>query len=169
MSETSIAGPVGGVVGDPKAPTTYVGDVDGGPPRRPYWRPESAHYLCRRHGWRAPREALSETQELPPPMSEMWIVDPWEALSETREHPPTYVGNVDGGPPRRHCQRPGISHHLCRRRGWRAPWEALSETQERPPPMSETLMMGPLEGAVGDPRASTTYVGDVDGGPPWEA
>jgi hypothetical protein len=26
-------------------------------------------------------------------------------------------------------------------------------------------MVGPLEGADGDPEASTTYVGDVDGGP----
>jgi hypothetical protein len=47
-----------------------------------------------------------------------------------------------------------------------SPWEVLSETRERPPPMSETSMAAPLRGAVGDPGAPTTYVGDVDGGPP---
>jgi hypothetical protein len=31
--------------------------------------------------------------------------------------------------------------------------------------MSEMSMAGPLGGTDGDPEASTTYVGDVDGGP----
>jgi hypothetical protein len=39
-------------------------------------------------------------------------------------------------------------------------------TQERPPPMSETSMVSPLEGAIKDPSVRTTYVEDVDGGPP---
>jgi hypothetical protein len=30
------------------------------------------------------------------------------------------------------------------------------------------LTVDPLGGADGDPGAPTTYVGDVDGGPPWE-
>jgi hypothetical protein len=31
--------------------------------------------------------------------------------------------------------------------------------------MSETSMVGPLGGAIGDPGAATTYVGDVNGAP----
>jgi hypothetical protein len=69
---------------------------------------------------------------------------PWEALTETQEHPPPMSEASIAGP-----------------------WEALTETRERPPPMSETLMVGPLGGADGDPGAPTTYVGDIDGGPPW--
>jgi hypothetical protein len=34
ISEMWMAGPLGGVDGDPGVPTTYVGDVDGGPSRR---------------------------------------------------------------------------------------------------------------------------------------
>jgi hypothetical protein len=33
-SETSMAGPLGGCDRDPRVPTTYVGDVYGGPPGR---------------------------------------------------------------------------------------------------------------------------------------
>jgi hypothetical protein len=31
--------------------------------------------------------------------------------------------------------------------------------------MSETSMVGPLGGTIGDPGAATTYVGDVNGAP----
>jgi hypothetical protein len=48
--------PLGGVVEDPGAPTTYVGDVDGGSPRRRSQRAKNAHHLCRRRRWRAPWE-----------------------------------------------------------------------------------------------------------------
>jgi hypothetical protein len=47
------------------------------------------------------------------------------------------------------------------------PWEVLPAGQERSPPMSEMSMAPPLGGTVGDPGAPTTYVGDVDSGPPW--
>jgi hypothetical protein len=40
------------------------------------------------------------------------------------------------------------------------------EDPKRPPPMSETLMVSPLGGAIEDPGVPTTYVGDVNGGPP---
>jgi hypothetical protein len=79
--------------------------------------------------------------------------------------PSTYVVDVDGWPPGRHCRRLGSTHHLCRRCLWWAPWVALSETRERPPPMSETSMVPPLGGIDGDPEVPTTYVRDVDGGP----
>jgi hypothetical protein len=32
MLETSMTGPLGGADEDPGAPTTHVGDIDGGPP-----------------------------------------------------------------------------------------------------------------------------------------
>jgi hypothetical protein len=67
----------------------------------------------------------------------------WEALTETQEHPPP-------------MSETSIAD----------PWEALTETRERPPPMSETSMVGPLGGADGDPGAPTTYVRDIDSGPP---
>jgi hypothetical protein len=34
MSETSMAAPLGGADGDPGAPTTNIGDIDGGLPER---------------------------------------------------------------------------------------------------------------------------------------
>jgi hypothetical protein len=34
MSETSMASPLRGTVRDFRVPTTYVGDLDGRPPRR---------------------------------------------------------------------------------------------------------------------------------------
>jgi hypothetical protein len=34
MSEMSMAPPLGGGAGNLGAPTTYVGDIDGGPPGR---------------------------------------------------------------------------------------------------------------------------------------
>jgi hypothetical protein len=37
--------PLGGDAGDPGPPTTYVKDVDGGPPGRRCRRPGSAHHL----------------------------------------------------------------------------------------------------------------------------
>jgi hypothetical protein len=146
----------------------------------------SAHHLCQRCQWRTPLESLMETRERPPPMSKTSMVGPWEALSEAREHPPpmsetsrasplggivrdprastTYVRDVDGSPPGRHCRRPRNADHLCQRHPWQAPWEALTMTQERPPPMSETPMAGPL-GHYQRLGSITTYVGDVDGRP----
>jgi hypothetical protein len=40
----------------------------------------------------------------------------------------------------------------------------MPEIQERPPPILYTSMTGPLGGDAGDPRASITYLEDVDGG-----
>jgi hypothetical protein len=131
-----------GAVRDPRASTTYVSNVDGGPP------------------W----EALSKTQERPPPMSETSMVGPLGSIVRDSGVPTTYVEDVDSGAPGRRCRRPRSAHHLCQRLRWRAPREALSETRERPPSMSETSMGG-LGGVVGDSRAPTTYVRDVDGGP----
>jgi hypothetical protein len=53
MLETLIAAPLGGGVGSPGAPTTYVGDVDG-----------------------APLRGGAENRELPPPMLETSMVGP---------------------------------------------------------------------------------------------
>jgi hypothetical protein len=136
-------GPLGGTVGDLGTPTMYVGDVDGGPPRRRCQRPGSAHHLCQRCRWWAPWEALSEIQEHPQPMLETSIVGPLGgadrdpgALTTYVEDvdagpvggaigdlgaPTTYVGDVDGRPPRRRCQRPRNTHHLCQRCRWQAP------------------------------------------------
>jgi hypothetical protein len=74
-----MAGPQGGTVGDPGAPTTYVRDVDSGPPGRHCRRPEST----------------------PLPMSETWIVGPLGGTARDPGSPTTYVGDVDGGPPGR--------------------------------------------------------------------
>jgi hypothetical protein len=49
MSKTLMVGPLGGVDEALGAPTSYVGDVDGGPPGRRYRRPESVYHLCQRH------------------------------------------------------------------------------------------------------------------------
>jgi hypothetical protein len=53
----------------------------------------------------------------------------------------TFLEDVDGGSPRRRCQRSGSAHHL-----------------------SVASMAGPLGGAGGDPEALTTL--DIDGAPP---
>jgi hypothetical protein len=106
-------GPLGGADGDPGVLATYVRDVGGGPPRRHFQRPRSTHHLSQRHRW--------------------WV--PWEALTETRE-----------------------PHHLWWRRRWWVPWEALPETQEHPPRISETLMAGALGSPDGDLGVPTTYV-----------
>jgi hypothetical protein len=53
MLETLIAAPLGGGVGSPGAPTTYVGDVDG-----------------------APLRGGAENRELPPSMLETSMVGP---------------------------------------------------------------------------------------------
>jgi hypothetical protein len=108
MLETSMAGPLGGTDGDPRASTTNVRDIDGGPLGRHCRRPESAT---------------------------------------------TYVRDIDGGPLGRRCHISGITHHLCQRHLWWAPLEALTEIWERPPPLLETSMVGPLGGAIGDPKA----------------
>jgi hypothetical protein len=42
----------------------------------------------------------------------------------------------------------------------------MQEIGERPPPMSKTSIVDPLGGDAGDPGALTTYVEDIDGGPP---
>jgi hypothetical protein len=55
-----MVGPLGGAVGDPGAPDTYVRDIDGGPHGRRCRRPGSTHHLCRRRRWRSSWEALSE-------------------------------------------------------------------------------------------------------------
>jgi hypothetical protein len=46
------------------------------------------------------------------------------------------------------------------------PWEVMLEIWERPPLMLKMSMAGPLEGDVSDPGVPTTYVEDVEGGPP---
>jgi hypothetical protein len=102
-------------------------------------------------------------RERPPPMSETLMTGPLGGAIGDPRACTTYVGDIDGGPLGRRCQRPGSTHNLCRRRRWRAPWEALLETPERPPPMSETSMVGALGGADRDPRAPSTYVVDIDG------
>jgi hypothetical protein len=109
-----------GAVRDPRASTTYVSNVDGGPP------------------W----EALSKTQERPPPMSETSMVGPLGSIVGDSGVPTIYVEDVDSEAPGRRCRRPRSAHHLCQRLRWRAPREALSETRERPPSMSETSMGG---------------------------
>jgi hypothetical protein len=88
-----------------------------------------------------------ETRECPPPMSEMLMADPLGGTDGDPGAPTTYVGDVDGGPPGRRCQRPESVYHLCWRHRWWATWEVLTETWERPPPMSDVLMVGPLGGA----------------------
>jgi hypothetical protein len=93
-----MSGPPGGAIEDPRAPTTYVGDVDGGAPRRRYRRLESTHHLCWRRRWQAPWEALSETRECPPPISEMSMAGPIGGADEDTGAPITYVRDVDGGP-----------------------------------------------------------------------
>jgi hypothetical protein len=45
MLETLLAGPLRGNAKDPGAPTTYVGDIDGGPPGRSGLRPWSEGVL----------------------------------------------------------------------------------------------------------------------------
>jgi hypothetical protein len=47
-------GPLGGTIGDSRVPTTYVGDVDGRPPGKRCQRLGSAHHLYQRCRWRAP-------------------------------------------------------------------------------------------------------------------
>jgi hypothetical protein len=84
-----MVAPLGGADGDSGAHTTYVSDVDGG----------------------APREALTETREHPPPMSKISMA----------------------GSPERRWRRPESAYHLCRRRRWLAPWEAVSVVWEHPP------------------------------------
>jgi hypothetical protein len=133
-------------------------------------------------------DALSETQERPPPMSETSMAAPLGGIDGDTGVPTTYIGDVDGGPLGRRCLRPGTAHHLCRRCRWWPPCEVLTETWEHPPPMSEMSMVGPLGGADGDPgapppisetsmadplggtdgapRAPTSYLEDVDVGPP---
>jgi hypothetical protein len=113
-----------------------------------------------------PWEVLSETWERPPPMSETLMVGPLGGAVKDPGTLTTYVRDVDGRPPRRHCRRPKSAHHLCRRRRWWGPWEVLSEIRERPPPMSKTSMAFPLGGANVDPGALTTFLEDVDGSPP---
>jgi hypothetical protein len=78
------------------------------------------------------------------------IVVPWEALLEVWEHLPLSCRMSHGG----------------KKRVWWAPCEAMMETWERPPPFSKTSMAGPQGGNDGDPGAPTTYLEDVDGGPP---
>jgi hypothetical protein len=98
MSETSMVGSLGGTDEDPRAPTTYVGDVDGQPPRRCYRRPGCAHHLCQRRQWGAPWEALMKTRKCPPPMSETSMVGPLGGSDEDLGVPTTYVKDVDGAP-----------------------------------------------------------------------
>jgi hypothetical protein len=93
--------PLGGANGDPRAPTTYVRDVDGGLPRRHSWRLGSTHHLCQRHRWQAPWKALMETREHPPSMSEMLMAAPLGGADGDLGAPITYVRDVDGRPPGR--------------------------------------------------------------------
>jgi hypothetical protein len=81
MSETSMAGPLGGVDGDRGAPTTYVRDIDDSPP---------------------PWEVLMETREHPPPMSETSMAIPLRGTIRDFGVPTTYVRDLDGRSPRRH-------------------------------------------------------------------
>jgi hypothetical protein len=64
-----MAGPLGGDVKDPGAPTTRVEDVNGGPP------------------W----EAMSEIQECPPPMLKMLMVGPLRGDARDPRASTTYV------------------------------------------------------------------------------
>jgi hypothetical protein len=80
--------------------------------------------------------------------------------------PTSYVEDVDGGPIERRCQRSKSVHHLCLRHRWQASWKMMLEIRERPPPILKTLISGPLGSDAGDLGAPTTYVEDVDGGPP---
>jgi hypothetical protein len=48
----------------------------------------------------------------------------------------------------------------------RAPLEAMPKVWERILPILKTSMVAPLGGDDKDPGAPTTYVKDVDGGPP---
>jgi hypothetical protein len=71
-----MVGPFGGTDGDLGAPTTTVGDVDGGPPRRRYRRPES-----------------------PPPMSEMSMAGSLGGADGDLGAATTYDEDVNGRPP----------------------------------------------------------------------
>jgi hypothetical protein len=118
MLETSMTGPLGGAVGDPGAPTTYVGDVDDGALERRCRRLGSAHHLCRRRRWWAP---LRGTVKDPgAPTTYVGDVDrgPPGRRCQRPGVPPTYVRDVDGGAPGRRCRRPKSAQHLCQRRRW---------------------------------------------------
>jgi hypothetical protein len=107
-----------GAVRDPRASTTYVSNVDGGPPGRRCRRLKNAHHLCQRRQWWAPWEVLSETRECPPPMSKTSIAGPLGGAVGDPGAPTTYVKDFDGGPPGKRYRRPGSAHHLCQKRQW---------------------------------------------------
>jgi hypothetical protein len=88
-----MEGSLGGIDGDLGVATTYVRDVDGGPPRRHYQRPGSAHHLTLR----------------------CCVADPQGGTVGDSGSPTTYVKDVDGEPPGRHCRRLESAHHPCQR------------------------------------------------------
>jgi hypothetical protein len=115
-----MTGPVGGADEDPGPPTAYVRDVNGGPlggggggpraltintkkfnggsPGRWCRRSESTHNQSKKCRWRPPWEAVTETQERPPPLSETSMAGPMGGADGDSGAPTTYVGDIDGGP-----------------------------------------------------------------------
>jgi hypothetical protein len=81
--------PLGGIVGDPGAPTTNAKNVDGGPPERRCRRSESAHHQRKKMSMMAPLGGNAE--------------DLGASTINAK--------NVDGKPPWRRCQRSGSAHH----------------------------------------------------------
>jgi hypothetical protein len=78
-----------------------------------------------------------------------------------------YVEDVDGGPlggdAGNRERPPPMSETLMA-----SPLGGDAGNREHPPPMSKTSMEAPLGGGARDPGVPTTYVEDVDGGPPRE-
>jgi hypothetical protein len=79
MSKTSMAGPLGGDDGGPRKPTTYVRDIDGGPPGKRCRESRSAYLLCQRHRW--------------------WASTPWGVRTRTmiQKCDAAYMSNIDKG------------------------------------------------------------------------
>jgi hypothetical protein len=76
MSETLMVVPLGGADGDSGAPTTYVRDVDGGTLGGTDGDPGASTTYVGGVDGGPPWEALMETREHPPPMSETSMVGP---------------------------------------------------------------------------------------------
>jgi hypothetical protein len=112
-----MAGPLGGTVGDPVVPTTYVRDVDSGAPGRHCRRPKSATTYVGDVDGGPLGGAIGDLGA-----STTYVRDingaPLGGAVRDLGVPTTYVGDVDGGPPRKHSRRSMSAHHLCRRRRW---------------------------------------------------
>jgi hypothetical protein len=170
-----MTGPLGGGVGDPRAPTINAKNVNDDPPRRRSWGSGSTHHQNKRRRRWAPWVVVPTIRERPPSMLNTSMADPQGGAAEDSGAPTTNAKNVNGWPRGRRCRQhppstqktwtvsplrggardlgvPTINTKKCR---WRAPWKAVRRSGSPHHQRKKMLMADPLEGGAGDQGVPT--------------